>query len=338
MNSANVPSLGSILDTIPTAVIEFDHGSLVYANQAARRLFSLDRWDPDNPVAALGNAALVHALETTTTTGTLQEVTVEVHDSVVQCATSQVPGKAVVTLVATDITSVERVQAMRRDFVANASHELKTPVTGILALAESLELAMERDPVRAKQMVHRIRKEAVRLSQLVRELLDLNRIEEGERREGEGFDLRFICLDQVARIGTLAESLHVTVRADIPDPIIVVGSRENMKTIVSNLLTNAVKYNKPGGEVVITACRQPTRIEIVVRDTGLGIAEEHLDRIFERFYRVDQARSREAGGTGLGLSIVRHAVEQMGGTITVESALGQGTRFSVHIPVEGNDV
>lgn len=326
----------TILDAIPAAVVEFDHGHLVYANQSARELFDLDHWDSDNPELALGSIGLVSALEETGASGEMVELVVEANDRILQCATTRVPGENRVTLVATDITRVERVLAMRRDFVANASHELKTPVTGILALAESLELAMERDPERARQMANRIKKEAVRLSQLVRELLDLNRLEGGAIREGEGFDLRFVCLDQIARINAVAESLNVTVRAEIPDPIIGVGSRENFKTIVSNLVANAVKYNQPGGEVVVHAVRLPGAIQLIVRDTGLGIEEEHLDRIFERFYRVDQARSREAGGTGLGLSIVRHAVEQMGGTIHVHSVVGEGSTFTVTIPTGGD--
>ena len=332
MGTTSDPGTASILDAIPAAVVECDHGHLVYANQSARHLFNLEIWDHTRPGVALGSAVLEQAINETHATGAMVERVVEVKDRILKCATTRVPGEDRVTLVATDITSVERVLAMRRDFVANASHELKTPVTGILALAESLELAMERDPDRAKQMARRITKEAVRLSQLVRELLDLNRLEAGAIREGEGFDIRFICLDQIARITALAESLDVQVRAEIPDPIIGVGSRENYKTIVSNLIANAVKYNKPGGEVVVEATRIPHEIRIVVRDSGLGIGEEHLDRIFERFYRVDQARSREAGGTGLGLSIVRHAVEQMGGSIQVQSIVGEGSCFTVIIP------
>lgn len=326
----------TILDAIPAAVVEFDHGHLVYANRSANQLLHLDAWDPNHPVRALGSEDLVNALEETSTSGVMVELVVAVNGRILQCATTRVPGDNRVTLAATDITRVERTLEMRRDFVANASHELKTPVTGILALAESLELAMERDPERARQMANRIKKEAVRLSQLVRELLDLNRLEGGAVREGEGFDLRFVCLDQIARINAVAESLDVTVRAEIPDPIVGVGSRENFKTILSNLITNAVTYNQPGGEVVVQATRTPQAIQLVVRDTGVGIAEEHRDRIFERFYRVDQARSREDGGTGLGLSIVRHAVEQMGGTIQVQSVVGEGSTFTVTIPTGGD--
>lgn len=336
MGGTEESGMDSILDAIPAAVVEFDHAHLVYANRSAYQFFHLEHWDPDTPEQALGGTRLVNAIEKTSTSGEMVELVVEVNDRILQCATTRVPGENRVTLVATDITRVERILEMRRDFVANASHELKTPVTGILALAESLELAMERDPDRARQMANRIRKEAVRLSQLVRELLDLNRLEGGVVREGEGFDLRFVCLDQIARINAVAESLNVTVRTEIPNPIIGLGSRENFKTIVSNLVANAVKYNRPGGEVVVCAARLPGAIQLIVRDTGLGIEEEHLDRIFERFYRVDQARSREAGGTGLGLSIVRHAVEQMGGTIHVHSVVGEGSSFTVTIPTGGD--
>lgn len=214
MGATEQHGMDSILDAIPAAVVEFDHGHLVYANRSAHELFNLDDWDPSDPARALGNAGLVRAVEETNTTGEMVELVVEVNDRILQCATTRIPAEDQVTLVATDITRVERILEMRRDFVANASHELKTPVTGILALAESLELAMERDPECARQMANRIKKEAVRLSQLVRELLDLNRLEEGVIREGEGFDLRFVCLDQIARINTVAESLDVRVCAD----------------------------------------------------------------------------------------------------------------------------
>lgn len=335
MGTVEDPSTNAMLDAIPAAVLEFDHGHLVYANRSAYQLFDLDSWDPNDPVRALGNDRLVYAIDQTAASGEMVELVVEVHDRIVKCATTRLPDGELVTLVATDITSVERVLAMRRDFVANASHELKTPVTGMLALAESLELAMERDPERAREMAGRVKMEALRLSQLVRELLDLNRLEAQAIRAEEEVDLRFVCLDQVARIRELAASLEVDVRVVIPEAIRGVGSRENYKTIVSNLVANAVKYNRPGGTVRVHAVRNGGAIQLEVHDTGLGIGEEHLDRIFERFYRVDQARSREAGGTGLGLSIVRHAVEQMGGTIQVQSTLGEGSTFTVTIPIGG---
>lgn len=326
------PNLEAILDAIPPAVIESDGDMIVYANAAARGLFDLPDGSPVGPLSLLAIDALRDAIAHTKSTGNGVEHTVEVHDHILQCATATLPGDTYVALVATDITGVERVREMRRDFVANASHELKTPVTGMLALAESLELAMDRDQDRARHMVGRIKHEALRLSQLVRELLDLTRLEEGALREGDLVDLRAVCLDMIARLGSVADAHQVFLRCHRREPLWVEGSRESFKTILSNLLTNAVNYNRPGGRVDVSMIHDGHTVSIIVEDTGLGIEAEHVDRIFERFYRSDPGRSRNAGGTGLGLSIVRHAVEQMGGHVQVQSSVGEGSTFTVTIP------
>ncbi len=230
-----------------------------------------------------------------------------------------------------------RVESLRRDFVANASHELKTPVAGILALSESLEIAFDRDPERARAMVGRLRVEAERLSQLVRELLDLTRLEDmadriGEKRQAS--DLTEIVALQAERLRAEADTLKVALNVAADDAVEVSGNPADLRLIVANLLENAVRYNRPGGEVRVSVQRDGADAIVEVADTGVGIPADDLDRIFERFYRVDKARSRLAGGTGLGLSIVRHAVESHGGSISVDSEVGRGTTFRVTLPLE----
>jgi two-component system sensor histidine kinase SenX3 len=220
--------------------------------------------------------------------------------------------------------------------VTNASHELKTPVAGIQALSDSLGLAIDRDPDRARSMIRRLQLEAQRLANLVRELLDLARLEEDTvSHSRHRVDVAQLVRVQAHRVGRLAQEHGVTVRADCPEPASVISLPEDIRLIISNLLENAVQYNRPGGEVVATVRRGSSEVEIEVADTGLGVPDADRDRIFERFYRVDKARSRQAGGTGLGLSIVRNAVQRHGGEVSVRSVLGEGSTFRVVLPVEG---
>src|SRR5690606_20955813 len=241
-----------------------------------------------------------------------------------------------VALVVTDVTDARRLEATRRDVVANASHELKTPVTGIQALADSLAMAMDRDPDRARSMVGRVQHEATRLTRMVRDLLDLTRLEEATAQPArQRVDLGEVVRGQVARLGRLAEEREVAVDCQVEGAAPVVGIPEDLKMIVANLLANAIQYNRSGGTVTVTAGREGDVVRLVVADTGIGIPEADRDRIFERFYRVDKARSRALGGTGLGLSLVRNAAERHGGRVTVDSVLGVGSTFTVELPVEG---
>jgi signal transduction histidine kinase len=324
-----------LLDVMPTAVLLFTADGLAYANPQAHRMFELEEPAGLTPLRALGDKALEQAVDEAAETG--RSVTVEVRRDDRQLsahATRIAPTE--IALVVTDLTDVRRVEAMRRDFVANASHELKTPVTGMQALADSLHLAMERDPDRARSMVERIQHEATRLARLVRDLLDLTRLEErADDRTRQRVDLHELCAVQVERLRLLAEREGVDLVLRDSDHASVIGIPDDLKLITGNLIQNGIQYNAEGGVVTVGVSRRGSMAVIEVADSGIGIPEAEQDRIFERFYRVDKARSRQAGGTGLGLSLVRNAVERHGGAVRVSSVLGEGSTFTVELPVDG---
>lgn len=324
-----------LLEVLPTAVLLFTSGGLAYANPAARAMFGVQREEPRTPLQVLGVPGLADAVTEARETGADVEVEVD-RDERELLARASVTAEGEVALVVTDLTTIRRTERIRRDFVTNASHELKTPVAGIQALSDSLGLALERDPARALVMVGRLRHEAERLGQLVRDLLDLARLEEaagdGGRRR---VDVAEMVRVQAERLTTVAAERSITLECECAEEAPVVAVRHDVRLIVANLLENALRYNRDGGKVWARVRRVGSTVEIEVADTGLGIPEVEQDRIFERFYRVDKGRSRQEGGTGLGLAIVRHAVARHGGTVRVDSVLGSGSTFTVVLPVEG---
>lgn len=235
-------------------------------------------------------------------------------------------------IVITDHTRERRVEELRRDFVVNASHELKTPVTSIQTLAEALAVVIRTKPGRVPQLVARLSAEAERLSALVTDLLDLRRLEERGETGREPVNLAALVRTVVASEVQRADARNITVAVDAPDSVIVDAVASDLEIIVKNLVVNAVKYNVEAGQVTVTVAVEGNQVRLTVADMGIGIPDEDLPRIFERFYRVDTARSRETGGTGLGLSIVRHAVELHGGHVTVKSSRAEGTTFTVMLP------
>ena len=231
---------------------------------------------------------------------------------------------------------LERVNKIRRDFVANVSHELKTPATSLKLLAESLEETLDHDPVQARLFAAQLKKETERLSQLITDLLDLTRLESQERVENPvPVDVRGVLMTVLARMRRAARKKNITLqwkRFGRAAQYTVYGDETQLTSMFTNLVDNAVKYTPPGGRVEVTGGCEDSEIVIRVSDTGIGIPEGKLPRIFERFYRVDKARSKETGGTGLGLSIVKHIAENHGGRVTVESTLGEGSTFTVYLP------
>lgn len=325
-----------LLEELSSAVMVFSDGDVTFANHAAQRMFALPRGAGSLSADVLtddGSAPLRDAVEEARALGRAVDVEVE-RDGVVLAAHASELGSGETALVVRDVTRARRLAAVRRDFVVNASHELKTPVAGIQALAESLALALRHDPARGSRMVTRIEQEAARLASLVRDLLDLARLEERDgHQELRPVDVVQVVTTQVDRLHDMAAEQQVTVTTDLPPTGVVAATPEDVRSIVANLLENAVRYNRPGGTVTVTVARQDGRVALEVADTGEGIAPDERARIFERFYRVDKARSRAAGGTGLGLSLVRHAVQRLGGTITLHSVVGVGSTFRVDLPV-----
>ncbi|MGH9116296.1 MAG: sensor histidine kinase [Acidimicrobiales bacterium] len=235
-----------------------------------------------------------------------------------------------------DLSDRQRLESMRRDFVANVSHELKTPVGALSLLAETLD--GEQDAEVVARLAGRIAFEAQRLGRIIDDLLDLSRIEANEAGQTEMVLVDSILSQALDPLWALAESFGVTLEvagAAGPATMAVPGRRADLASAVSNLVDNAIKYSERGSLVRISVTYEPGAVEIAVSDHGVGIPARDLDRIFERFYRVDRARSRSTGGTGLGLSIVRHVAVSHGGSVGVRSIEGEGSTFTLRLPVAG---
>jgi signal transduction histidine kinase len=224
---------------------------------------------------------------------------------------------------------------VRRDFVANASHELKSPAAAIRATAETLRDGALRDPPAAARFADQLVAESVRLSRIVSDLLDLSRLESGSDLS-ERVRLDGVAADEVRRLQERAADAGVTLGLAADAVPSIAGSARDLALLVRNLVDNAVGYTPAGGSVDVEVRAVPDGgVRLIVRDTGVGIPQRDLSRIFERFYRVDRARSRETGGTGLGLAIVKHVAENHGADVAVTSELGAGTTFTVTFPVGG---
>jgi two-component system phosphate regulon sensor histidine kinase PhoR len=238
-------------------------------------------------------------------------------------------------LVLHDVTELRRLERVRRDFVANVSHELKTPITAIRGLVDTIIDDQEMPLTVRTDFLRKAQNQAVRLSLLVTDLLTLARLESADGIvEPERLDAREVVGRSVANFRPAAEARHLTLDVDMPqEPVPVLGDPEALELLVNNLLDNAVKYTGEGGQVNVRLASAEGMAWLEVADDGVGISPEHHDRIFERFYRVDQARSRELGGTGLGLSIVKHICKAHHGTISVRSTLGVGSTFEVVLPL-----
>ena len=237
-----------------------------------------------------------------------------------------------VTLVLHDLTEIERVDQVRRDFVANVSHELKTPLTSVRGYAETLLDGGLDDAEHRESFVRTIREQAIRLESLVDDLLSLADLERPDvRLRREPFDLRAAVEGQVATLRARAVSAQITLDLEPGAPAPVMADRMRVDQVIANLIDNAIKYTERGG-VRLRVGHDAASAWCEVADTGPGIPTDDLPRIFERFYRVDKARSREKGGTGLGLAIVKHILTLHGGRVTVESAVGRGSRFRFDLP------
>ncbi|MDH4112878.1 MAG: ATP-binding protein [Actinomycetota bacterium] len=244
-------------------------------------------------------------------------------------------GDGAALVVVTDITESRRIEAVRRDFVTNASHELKTPVASIQATAETLRGAIEDGSGAAPRFAVQLEHEALRLSRIMSDLLDLSRLESGsEDGEPVGFDT--LVRDEVERFQEQAHAAGVFLSVAATDPAAVRGSARDLSLLVRNLVDNAIRYTQEGGTVLVRVAGDADGVTLTVRDSGAGIPSRDLPRVFERFYRVDRARSRETGGTGLGLAIVRHVAENHGGSASVVSEFGIGSTFTVRLPSTGS--
>jgi two-component system sensor histidine kinase SenX3 len=231
-----------------------------------------------------------------------------------------------------DVTRSRRLDAVRRDFVANASHELKTPIASIQALAETMADASRQDPPSVPRFAEQLTREIERLTRVVSDLLDLSRLEGGPAVTAS-VQLDQLAQEETERLGDRARRGGLDLEVRSAEPLVVTGSERDLRLLVRNLVENALQYTAPGGKIEVDIHGEDGLAVLRVSDTGIGIPSRDRDRVFERFYRVDRARSRETGGTGLGLSIVRHVAENHQGTVSVDSELGKGSTFTVRLPL-----
>jgi two-component system sensor histidine kinase SenX3 len=233
--------------------------------------------------------------------------------------------------VVVDTSERRRLEAVRRDFVANISHELKTPVGALGLLAETL--LAEGDRSVAARLTERMQLEAMRVGRIIDDLLDLSRIESEESPLREPVPVHLVLAEAAERVRAVAEHRQITVDVgDVSRRVNVLGDRRQLVSAVHNLMENAVKYSDEGSKVQVRARTDGRWVDIGVRDNGIGIPARDIERIFERFYRVDRGRSRETGGTGLGLAIVRHVASNHGGEVKVQSHEGTGSMFTLRLP------
>lgn len=237
-------------------------------------------------------------------------------------------------MLAFDITEQEYAERNRREFTANVSHELKTPLQGIIGSADLIETGMVK-PEDMPRFIGHIRKEATRLVALIEDIIRLSQLDEGNELPCEEFDLMDIAEEVGQNLESAAGARDITLSLSGRNAIMY-GVRRLMYEIVYNLCDNAIKYNLPGGKVEIMVDRKDEEAVLCVKDNGIGIAPEHQDRVFERFYRVDKSHSKSSGGTGLGLSIVKHAVQYHHGKLELKSEIGKGTEITVHFPIEAD--
>jgi two-component system sensor histidine kinase SenX3 len=333
---AETVRLRRALDALTSAIVIHDaRGQLVLRNRQHAEL------DANRQVSALV-AAAVDQLVATAQEGQAATQTLELHGpppraldiTAVPLGTPDVPLGTIA--VVEDISERRRLEAVRRDFAANVSHELRTPIGALGVLAETL--VDEDDPAVVRRLARHILSEAERAGRLIEDLLDLSRIEAGGVPVDTAVDTGAVVAAAAERVAALAAQRHVHVHvvATAPDEAWpVVGDERQLVSALVNLLDNAIKYSEPGSVVELDLGGDQQWVDVTVRDQGIGIPAKDLERIFERFYRVDRARSRETGGTGLGLSIVRHVATNHGGAVDVASREGEGSTFTLRLPRAG---
>ena len=326
--------LDELVDGIPDPAALLDgRGQISVANSALASLFAREQCEGRTLLELSRSGELAEAASRALQgTRVRTEVRLPSSDLVVQASTSPVSGGGVL-LVLRDLTEEKRLESVRRDFIANASHELRTPVSAISGAVETLLAGGVKLDSDARGFVEMIARHADRLARLTRDLLDLSRLESGQYPMEVGpIDVGPFCDATFDLMRRRATEKRIVLGYDGPASLRVLADRRALEQVLVNLLDNAVKFTPEGGHVTLLADGAGSFAVLSVLDSGPGIEPRHRERIFERFYRVDTGRSREAGGTGLGLAIVKHLVQAQGGQVGVESGRG-GSRFWVRLPV-----
>jgi two-component system sensor histidine kinase SenX3 len=330
--SATAERLVSALDVIPQGIVLADaEGNVAFRNRSASGFFAARHSEALVESAITDLIAAAVGGEDTTRTLDLfgpPRRALQLRAIPLEGSEGEVAG---VFLVVEDVSERQRLDAVRRDFVANISHELKTPVGALGVLAETL--AGETDVEVVQRLAGRMQREAFRVARTIDDLLQLSQIEASELPSREPVPVHLVIAEAVDRTRPAAELSSVRLVVREPSRrVTVVGDRRQLVSAIANLFDNAVKYSEPGAEVTVRTHSDGVWVHVAIEDQGIGIPARDLERIFERFYRVDRARSRDTGGTGLGLAIVRHVVQNHEGEVTVTSREGEGSTFTLQLP------
>jgi two-component system, OmpR family, phosphate regulon sensor histidine kinase PhoR len=326
----------TVLESMREGVVALDKsGAVEMTNAAARALLALPEDAALQPLTSLVTAPALDEVVTRAREGHAATAEIALTDParVLEATATPIRTSGGAIVVVRDVTELRRLEAVRREFVANVSHELRTPISVIAANAETLMLGALDDSARAQSFVQAIANNAERLSRLIADLLDLSRLESGrEKLTPEPFSVAPLVEKVQAALRVAVESRRHALFINVPADIRVRADARALEQVVTNLLENAIKYTPPGGSIAVRARVDGDEVELAFEDDGTGIAPEHRARVFERFYRVDAGRSREAGGTGLGLAIVKHLVELMSGRVVLAPNEPRGSRFVVRLP------
>ena len=327
--------LAAVLEKMSDGVLIADaEGRIQFANPAAEKLFETPNAMGHTVVEVIRQHQLVQAWRRSRETGEIHEESVELpaRRQFLQLVVLPDLNTGGSLLLVQNLTRVRRLETVRRDFISNVSHELRTPLASLKALTETLRDGALEDPNAARRFLGRIETEVDALTQMTSELLELTRIESGQvPLEFKSVPAAGLLVSAADRMRAQAERAGLTLRLGSSEEMTeVCADPSRLEQVLVNLIHNAVKFTNPGGEVVLSAQAKESFVRFAVQDTGAGIPEEDLERIFERFYKADRARS--GGGTGLGLSIARHIVEAHGGRIWAESVEGKGSTFYFTIP------
>lgn len=324
-------SVGSVLAALRSGAILLDDDLTVIEASPSTYAYRLVRG------GALANPEIAHVAQAAQRSGHAQEVEVLLERgrgeaaAVLGVRASQLEDGSILVL-AEDRTHSQRAEAARRDFVANISHELKTPVGALGLLAEAVQGAAD-DPESVRRFASRMQHEAGRVGRLVNEIIDLSRLQfDNPVESAHSVAVDSVIAEALDRVRSAAESKHIRLVRGGPRGLAVVGDKAQLVTAVNNLVDNAIAYSPEHTRVAVGVREREDAVEITVTDQGIGIPEGELDRIFERFYRVDPARSRQTGGTGLGLSIVKHIAAAHRGEVSVWSSHGAGSTFTLRLP------
>ena len=336
----------AVLSSMVEGVLAVDaEEKLIRLNKAAGKLLDIDTGKAEGrPIEeVVRNSHLrefiertlsgIENVETDLMIGSQNEIFLQAHGAVLKDIQDKSIGAVIVL---NDVTRLRRLETVRRDFVANVSHELKTPITLIKGFVETLQQGALENREEAERFLNILSKQVERLNAIIEDLLSLSRLEQDSGKsemEMEKTKVTQVLESAIRDCERKALEKNTSIQLDCPNELEVYANSPLLNQAVLNLVDNALKYSEPEGKIRVEASETETEVVIAVQDWGCGIDSAHLPRLFERFYRVDQARSRQLGGTGLGLAIVKHIAQAHKGTVSVNSTLGKGSRFSIHLPI-----